>query len=106
MSSPRVSVVRQADPKSLTQERWDFWYSDRSHALVLDAYRQMSRQTPRHKFTTTALYERITQNNPENWQVRLIKEEDVPLPMDVMDAAHHQFCDPLTVLKWTEAQQG
>lgn len=91
----RITVTR--NPNALTRWQWTFWYDERRHRLVLDAYVELQRESNRHGFKVTQRYKRVMPRD-----VTIKNEADVVLYADVSAEAVRQFCASLTVGKVNE----
>ena len=87
-------ITRHLD--ALTCEEWRFYFSDSDCILYLDHYIKATRPTTRHKHKAVLYYARIDGRN------NTVKEEDVPLPLDVQEEAKNYITSRLTVKRWSE----
>lgn len=90
-----VTVENQsADQKEML--RWQFFYSERSHALTLTCYIELTRPSTRHKFRAVKSYQR---SFPQHSNLKL---DDVIVPDAVRRAAVDKFVNGLRVLRGDE----
>lgn len=93
-SNERFELKKQGD-SPLEQERWIFW--QQGTTLYLDAYYKEQRETTRHKYKPVTAYERLT-NHRDTF--KMICEEDVPLPEDVVNEVIRHVGSLLMVKRW------
>jgi len=91
--SNRVTIEHKSQD-GLTLWTWRFWYDNGT--LWLDHYATRERKSRRHVFVATEVYSRLDPRSST------ISETDLVLPSTVKDEAISQFCQGLTVKRWSE----
>lgn len=89
-------IVERPSEDGLSKEEWEFTIIDLM--VVVDAYRQMTRKTRRHKFQTDKVYSRLTGGRSSYREMLL--EEDVPTPPDVFEEALEKVRSMVKVGLW------
>ena len=95
------STVTRASVDGLAQQEWVFWFHAERLRLVLDAYRQLRRSSPRHKFRAEGeSYRRLERCGAT------LPAAAVPVPDDVREAALRAFVARITVGLWDDRTAG
>lgn len=93
----------EADDK-LSREQWSFWFYERPHAIVVNAYYVESRPTKKHGYKVTKRYTR--QNARTSDPGTTIKEEDIPLTDAIKHRALVEYVKGLRVVLWSAVSEG
>lgn len=83
------------DESRLRRVRWDFWYHDSRHKLVLNEYVVESRPSKRHGYKTGMAYIRTSARESS------LREDQVPLTDEVKARALAEFTKELSVVLWS-----
>lgn len=91
--------IEKIGESKLSKQMWRFWYDERVHALVLDAYVVSHRETRRHAWRTSKSYHRIMSRSGN-----LPEPEGVP--HDIAIEAAQMFFGKLMVVTERDRRRG
>jgi hypothetical protein len=87
-------TVEHKSQDGLIMWKWRFYYEGQT--LWLDHYATLERKTRRHSFVATEVYSRFDK------RASTISETDLVLPSTVKEEAIKQFCQSISVKRWSE----
>lgn len=89
-----ILTVHRCDG-TLHREEWRFYLWVEQRALVVDWYERQARLSTRHKFRTTAAYQRLGLRRRDEHPA--IRQCDVPMPPDVVQEAFRKLIEEVRV---------